>query len=75
MFKKTIISEFFTTVSFKQALDSLYLMTFWFYKLKKWKEKILFKEKFLEKIKLKWDFFTFYNWRSETERKGILENI
>ncbi len=64
MFKKTIISEFFTTVSFKQALYSLYLMTFWFYKLKNWKEEILFKEKILEKIKLKWDFFTFYNWRS-----------
>ena len=38
MFKKTIISEFFTTVSLGQILDSLYLMTFWSYKLRIWKD-------------------------------------
>ena len=50
MFKKTIISEFFTTVSFNQALQSLYLMTFWSYKLKYWKDKELFEKELLEKV-------------------------
>ncbi|MDQ7022656.1 MAG: DegT/DnrJ/EryC1/StrS family aminotransferase, partial [Candidatus Gracilibacteria bacterium] len=50
MFKKTIIAEFFTTVSFNQALQSLYLMTFGSYKLRYGKENKLFEQEFLEKI-------------------------
>ncbi len=76
MFKKTIIAEFFTTVSFNQMIQSLYLMTFWAYKLKYWKEKELFEEKLLNYInsfslggKDVWKadrgkIISFYNWRS-----------
>jgi len=65
MFKKTIIAEFFTTVSFTQALDSLYLMTFWSYKLKKWEDNKLFEQEFLSKIWLKnSEILSFYNWRN-----------
>ena len=70
MIKKTIISEFFTTVSFSQMMQSLYLMTFWVYKLKYWKEKALFERKLLEKITPKGEeqnnpqIISFYNWRS-----------
>jgi len=76
MFKKTMISEFFTTVSFNQMMQSLYLMTFWAYKLKHWKEKELFEEKLLNYInsfsfgwKDAWKadrgkIISFYNWRS-----------
>lgn len=67
MFKKTIIWEFFTTVSFSQSLDSLYLMTFWSYKLKNgeynWKLIDLFWKKIL-KNNDKYEAFTLYNWRS-----------
>ena len=74
MFKKTIISEFFTTVSFSQMMQSLYLMTFWSYKLKYWKDKELFEKELLEKIDylpsllleggIKRKIISFYNWRS-----------
>jgi len=65
MFKKTIISEFFTTISFKQALDSLYLMTFWSYKLKYWKEKKEFEKNLLEYLwKKDSKIISFYNWRN-----------
>jgi len=76
MIKKTIISEFFTTVSFSQMMQSLYLMSFWLYKLKHWKEKELFEEKLLSYInsfslggKDVWKadrekIISFYNWRS-----------
>jgi len=74
VFKKTIISEFFTTVSFSQMMQSLYLMTFWSYKLKYWKDKQLFEKEFLEYInsgypqgvplQKKSKIISFYNWRS-----------
>ena len=65
MFKKTIISEFFTTVSFRQVLQSLYLMTFWLFKLKKWKDKILFEKELLNYLWLKDSkIISFYNGRS-----------
>lgn len=38
MFKKTIISEFFTTLSFHQAIKSLYLITFGLWKIVKWED-------------------------------------
>jgi len=50
MFKKTIISEFFTTVSLNQAFQSLYLMTFWSYKLRFWAESDLLEKELLKKI-------------------------
>jgi dTDP-4-amino-4,6-dideoxygalactose transaminase len=77
MFKKTIISEFFTTVSFSQMMQSLYLIFFRPFSLKNWKEKELFEKKLLnyinsfslgEKDSWKADrgqkIISFYNWRS-----------
>ncbi len=79
MFKKTIIADFFTTVSLSQALQSLYLMTFWSYKLRYEKDMGLFEKEFLEKIipspqpsplreRVQKELFpkiiSFYNWRS-----------
>lgn len=65
MFKKTIISEFFTTVSFSQALNSLYLMTFWVFKIKYWKDKELFEQELLNYLwKKESKIISFYNWRS-----------
>ena len=65
MFKKTIISEFFTTVSFSQALNSLYLMTFWVFKIKYWKDKQLFEQELLNYLwKKESKIISFYNWRS-----------
>ncbi len=65
MFNKTIISEFFTTVSLGQALESLYLMTFWLYKLRYWKDSKLLEKEFLNKIwKKNSKIISFYNWRS-----------
>jgi len=65
MFKKTIIAEFFTTVSFSQAMQSLYLMTFWSYKLRYWKDKELFEKEFLNYLwKKDKKIISFYNWRS-----------
>lgn len=65
MFKKTLTSDFFTTISFPQALNSLYLLTFWLFKLRKWKEKEKFEKK-LTKFLWKKDskIISFYNWRS-----------
>jgi dTDP-4-amino-4,6-dideoxygalactose transaminase len=67
MHKKTIISEFFTTVSLNQALQSMYLMTFWLWKLKYWKDSELLALEFLNKLKFEnknQEIITFYNWRS-----------
>lgn len=65
MFKKTIISEFFTTVSFSQALNSLYLMTFWVFKIKYWKDKELFEQELLNYLwKKESKIISFYNWRN-----------
>jgi len=70
MFKKTIISEFFTTVSFSQAIQSLYLMTFWIYKLRTGKDnKLLEKELCPHSVSPKGrevaqKIISFYNWRS-----------
>ncbi len=50
MFKKTITSDFFTTISLRQDFHSLYLMTFWLYKLRYWKEKELFEKELLEYV-------------------------
>lgn len=72
MFKKTIISEFFTTVSFSQAMQSLYLMTFWFFKLRYWEDRELFEKELLNyligdcrgKSCVYPKIVSFYNWRS-----------
>ena len=65
MSKKTIISEFFTTVSLNQYLDSIYSMTFRLPKLRKWND-IEKAEKSL--INYLWatdsKMISFYNWRS-----------
>ena len=50
MFKKTITSDFFTTVSFRQALQSAYLMTFWSQKLRYWKDVELFEKELLDYV-------------------------
>lgn len=65
MFKKILTSDFFTTISFSQALNSLYLVTFWLFKLRKWKEKEKIERdliKFLWKKESK--IISFYNWRT-----------
>jgi len=65
MFKKTITSDFFTTISFSQALDSLYLLTFWFTKIFSNKENISIKNDLLYYIwKSDSKVISFYNWRS-----------
>ncbi len=75
MFKKTIISEFFTTVSFSQMMQSLYMIFFKPFSLKSWKDKQLFEKEFLEKInpspqpsplgeRVNPKIISFYNWRS-----------
>jgi len=65
MYKKTVISEFFTTISFSQSLQSLYLMTFWFTKLKTWEDKFLFEKELLTFLwKKDKKIISFYNWRS-----------
>ena len=74
MFKKTIISEFFTTVSLNQSFQSLYLMTFWSYKLRTWVESELLERELLKKVsphsvspkgrEVEQKIISFYNWRS-----------
>ncbi len=65
MLKKTIIWEFFTTVSFYQAVLSLYLMTLWAYRLRFWKDNVSFEKNLLEFIwKNDSKIISFYNWRS-----------
>ena len=64
-FRKTLISEFFTTISFSQAFQSLNLMTFSIFKLKKWKNNKNFEELFLAFLwKKDKKIISFYNWRS-----------
>ncbi len=72
MIRKTIIADFFTTVSFSQFLQSLYLMTIWLPFLRYWKDLEKVEWELLEHI----DYFynktlkderkvvSFYNWRS-----------
>ena len=50
MFKKTITSDFFTTVSLRQAMQSVYLMTFWCSKLRYWKDVELFEKELLDYV-------------------------
>lgn len=79
MLKKTITSDFFTTISLRQAFLGLYLMTFWLHKLRYWKDKELFEEELLDYImKPSSDnrpvvtteqqkdkkLFSFYSWRN-----------
>lgn len=67
MFKKTIIWEFFTTISFKQALYSLYFLTFWIFNLKNWEYNKKFTDLLIKKVFDKNnnnEIFTFYNGRS-----------
>ncbi len=65
MSKKTIISEFFTTVSLNQYLDSIYSMTFRLPKLRKWDDIEKAEESLLNYL---WatdsKIISFYNWRS-----------
>lgn len=65
MFKKTLIAEFFTTISFKQSIQSLSFLTFKLPFLRYWKYNKIFEKKILEKI---WNKesknISFYNWRS-----------
>lgn len=65
IFKKTIISEFFTTLSFSQLLSSFYLMTFWAYKLRYWKDIELFEKELLKYLwKNNSKIISFYSWRN-----------
>jgi len=70
MLKKTIISEFFTTVSLNQAFQSLYLMTFWIYKLRTGKDSNLLEKELCshsvspKEREVAQKIVSFYNWRS-----------
>lgn len=65
MFKKILISEFFTTISFKQALDSVYLLSFWIKKLEYWKEIKKIEYELLSYLgNRKSKILSIYNWRS-----------
>jgi len=65
MSKKTLIAEFFTTVSLNQYLDSIYLMTFRLPKLRYWNDILKLGEKIISYL---WNndskIISFYNWRS-----------
>ena len=52
IFKKTLISEFFTTVSFNQVLNSWYLMTFWIFKFLFWSDIKLLENQLLKYLSL-----------------------
>ena len=63
MLKKTIFTDFFTTISFKQFLDSFFLLPKIF--IKKWKSIELVEKQFLECLNLKNSkIISFYNARS-----------
>ncbi len=70
MFKKTILTEFFTTISLKQAFYSLYLMTFRLPFLRYWKDIQEAEKELLKYISKTEDslkdrkILSFYNWRS-----------
>jgi dTDP-4-amino-4,6-dideoxygalactose transaminase len=65
MFKKTLIAEFFTTISLSQYFDSIYLMTFRLPLLRKWKDIKILENNLLSYL---WandsKIISFYNWRS-----------
>ena len=65
MFKKNITSDFFTTISLRQAFLSVYLMTVWSYKLRYWKDKELFEQELWEYLwKGDKKVLSFYNGRN-----------
>lgn len=65
MFKKIIVSEFFTTVSFDRFLKSLTLLTFKLPSLRYGNNSNLFEDKLLQFLKVKnCKVISFYNWRS-----------
>ncbi len=65
MIKKTLIADFFTTISLSQYLDSMYLMTFRLPLLRSWKDILKFENNFKNYLKIKKSkILSFYNWRS-----------
>lgn len=65
MFKKTLIAEFFTTISFVQFLEAFHSLTFWIFWIKRWKQNKKLKHNFLSYLWLDDSrIVTFYNWRS-----------
>lgn len=65
MFKKTLISEFFTTVSFSQAIQSFWYLTYKLPVLRKWNNNEILKNQLLSYLWLeKSKIIDFYNWRS-----------
>ena len=65
MFNKTLISEFFTTISFKQAIQSTLLLTFKLPFLRYWNHIEYIENEFLSYIwNNKSKIISFYNWRS-----------
>lgn len=60
--KKTITTDFFTTLSFKHFLTSSYFLTFWINKIRKWEEIVLFEKLFLKYLNLeKSKIISFYS--------------
>ena len=65
MFKKTLISEFFTTVSFNLALKSLSYLTYKLPTIRKWDNVSILEKKLLSYLDLqKSKIISLYNWRS-----------
>ncbi len=63
--KKTLIADFFTTVSFSQYVDSIKSITYRLNSLKKWKEIKIIENKLLHYLWLhESKIISFYNWRS-----------
>jgi dTDP-4-amino-4,6-dideoxygalactose transaminase len=76
MIKKTVISEFFTTISFVQLLRSLYSISLWLLSLRYGKKVEFLEKEFLmylwcEKSKI----ISFYNWRSAIYQALKIINI
>jgi len=65
MFKKTIISEFFTSVSLIQFIETIYSMTIAIIFIRTWKQKEKLKNKILKYLNINNSkAYVFYNWRT-----------
>lgn len=65
MFKKTLISEFFTTINISTFLDTLWLLTYKLPFIRYWKDVELLENELLSYIwGLDSKIMSFYNWRS-----------
>jgi len=65
MFKKTITTDFFSTISFRQAIESIWYLTYKLPFLRYWKNSTFIENEFLSYLNLeKSKIISLYNWRS-----------